>query len=101
MSTQPAQPSDNKIEGAKRSKRPKKPLWRRVLRGVGIFLAVLLALPVLAIGFLHSDSGQNLLRDKIRQRLAGRRGPQRYEHCRRERRGARRAKACKARRGGV
>lgn len=64
---------DEKSEGPAKEDPPKKrSLPRRVLRGVGIALGVVVLLLVLVVSWLHTDSGAEALRSRIEARLGER-----------------------------
>lgn len=48
----------------------KRPLWRRIVRGVAWALGVLVLLAVLAVVFLHTPWGKRIVRGRIEARLA-------------------------------
>ncbi|MDX2090612.1 MAG: translocation/assembly module TamB domain-containing protein [Kofleriaceae bacterium] len=50
--------------------RPRRPLWRRILRGLAITLVSLVVLVLLALGFLQTSWGKNIVRGRIEARLA-------------------------------
>lgn len=50
--------------------RPRRPWWRRILRGFGIALASLVVLVLLALGFLQTSWGKDIVRGRIEARLA-------------------------------
>lgn len=48
----------------------KRPLWRRIVRGVAWVLGTLVILAVLAVAFLHTPWGKRVVRGRIEARLA-------------------------------
>jgi hypothetical protein len=50
--------------------RAKKPLWRRIVRGFAIGLAVLVGLLALAVAFVHTPWGKELVRGQLEKQLA-------------------------------
>src|SRR5688572_791658 len=53
-------------------KRPKRSRLRRILRGFGIAIGVLLLLLIIIVGWLHTESGGEVLRARIETRLSER-----------------------------
>jgi hypothetical protein len=51
-----------------KSKRP----WRRVVRGLAIFLGVVVTLAVLLVAFLHTPWGKSIVRGRVEAKLAAR-----------------------------
>jgi hypothetical protein len=52
-----------------RSPKKKRPLWLRILRGFLIALAVPVVLVAAVLVFIHTETGQGILRDKVVERL--------------------------------
>lgn len=50
----------------------KRPLWRRVLRAAGILVASVVTLAVLAVAFLHTRWGKEVVRGRIEAKLGAR-----------------------------
>ncbi len=55
-----------------KAKAPKKALWRRVIRAVLILLASVVTLAVLAVAFLHTRWGKEVVRGRIEAKLGAR-----------------------------